>query len=352
MSISDRVTLAQVAEAAGVSIATASRTLAGRGDLAPATRRRVLTAARELGYSRSPRAGGRPPAATRLFDLVLGSFHHAYADEVTAGARSAAARHGYDLVLTEERDTPDDDWPMRIRRRGSAGVALGIMVPTATQRAVLTEAGIPMIVVDPRAEATLPLSHVRTTDEIGGADAATHLAAMGATRFLVVGGNPPYRFGRARASGFIERLSDVRPNAYVDTVTASWGTASARDATLNIMRELHPGERLGVFACSDDMAAGVYAAAADADRSIPHDVLVVGFDDLRESRWLLPSLTTVRQPIREMAAIAVDHLAAAAAGNPLSENSITLPTRLIVRDSTNAHPVQSYSSQTELARRR
>nr|WP_243843591.1 substrate-binding domain-containing protein [Microbacterium endophyticum] len=300
-----------------------------------------MTKARDLGYARTPRAGGRPPAAARLFDLVLGSFHHAYADEVTAGARSAAARHGYDLVLTEERDTADDDWPVRIRRRGSAGVVLGIMVPTASQRATLTNAGIPMIVVDPRAEATLPLAHVQTTDEVGAADAATHLAATGATRFLIVGGNPPYRFGRARVSGFMEQIQRERPGARVDTVTASWGAAAAKDATIKLMRDLTPGERLGVFACSDDMAAGVYAAAGVAGRRIPDDVLVVGFDDLRESRWLAPSLTTVRQPIREMAASAVDHLADAAAGNALTATSITLATRLIVRDSTGESSTRS-----------
>ncbi|MFK4835169.1 LacI family DNA-binding transcriptional regulator [Microbacterium sp. ZW T2_14] len=329
-----RVSLAAVAAAAGVSVATASRALSGRGDLAPATRRRVLATARALGYARDPAAGGRPPGSARLVDLVLGWFHNAYSDEVTAGARSAAAAAGYDLVLTEERDTPDDDWPMRIRRRGSAGVVLGLISPTASQLAALNDAEIPVVLMDPQAETSRGLTSVRTTDREGGAAAAMHLAERGATRFAVVLGSPPYRYGRARNTGFREALRLVRPDADLVAVQADWGAAGAREAALPVLRGLKPGERLGVFACSDEMAAGVYAAAAATGRRIPDDVLVVGFDDLRGARWLTPPLTTVRQPIREMAGAAVTALTEAAAGADLPPAPIALPTQLIVRGST------------------
>ncbi|MFB9644847.1 LacI family DNA-binding transcriptional regulator, partial [Microbacterium terregens] len=260
--MSSRVTLVAVAAEAGVSVGTASRALSGRGDLAPATRRRVLTAARELGYLRDPGLGGRPSRSALLLDLVLGSYHNAYSDEVTAGARSAAAVAGYDLVLTEERDTPDDDWPMRIHRRGSAGVVLGLIAPTAAQLAALTHADIPVVLMDPRAETSRGLTSVQTTDREGGLAAALHLAERGATRFAIVLGSPPYRYGRARNTGFRAGLRLVRPGAELAAVQADWGGASARQAVLPLLRALRPGERLGVFACSDEMAAGVYAAAA------------------------------------------------------------------------------------------
>lgn len=329
-----RATLAAVAAEAGVSIATASRALAGRGDLAPATRRRVLTAARALGYQRDPASGGRRPRAAGLLDLVLSGYHNAYSDEVTAGARSAAAAAGYDLVLTEERDDPDDDWPMRIRRRGSAGVVLGLISPTASQLAVLSDAGIPAILTDPRSESTRGLASVRTTDRDGAVDAAAHLAERGATRFAVVVGTPSYRFGRARRDGFRDGVRAARPGAEVAVLEARWSAASAHEAAVPLLRSLADGERLGVFACSDEMAAGVYAAAAATGRRIPDDVLVVGFDDSRGARWLSPALTTVRQPIREMAAAAVTALADASAGGPLPQGGIVLPTVLVVRGST------------------
>ncbi|WP_314424415.1 LacI family DNA-binding transcriptional regulator [uncultured Microbacterium sp.] len=329
-----RATLAVVAEAAGVSIATASRALTGRGDLAAATRRRVHVAARDVGYAREPSVGGRPLGSARLMDLVLGGYGDDYSDEVTAGARSAAADAGYDLVLTEERDLPDDDWPLRIRRRGSAGVVLGLISPTASQLKVLADASIPVVLMDPRSDDSRGLTSVHTTDHDGGRAAATHLVDRGATRFAALLGRPRYRYGRTRYAGFRERLGEAAPSADIALVQSPWRTAAARDAMIPLLRALGPGERLGVFACSDELAAGVHAAAAATGRRIPDDVLVVGFDDLRGARWLTPALTTVRQPIREMAGAAVAALADAAGGGELPGAPIVLPTRLIVRDST------------------
>lgn len=332
--MSDRTTLADVAAEAGVSIATASRALAGRGDLSHATRRRVLTVARRLEYVRVPSAGGRPSGTARLVDLVLGPARSAHSDEVTAGARTAAARAGYDLVLTEERDSPDDDWPVRVSRRGSAGVVLGLISPTASQLAMLADTGIPVVLMDPRAESSHGLLSVRTTDREGGVAAATHLAARGATRFAVVLGSPPYRYGRTRLDGFREGLVRARPGAAPVVVSTDWSVPSTRAAMIPVLRDLPAGERLGVFASTDEMAAGVYAAAAVTGRRIPDEVLVVGFDDLPMAAWVTPPLTTVRQPVREMAAAAVAALVAAASGVDLPDEPIVLPTHLVKRGST------------------
>ncbi|MBN9185986.1 MAG: substrate-binding domain-containing protein [Microbacterium sp.] len=330
-----RVTLAAVAAATGLSVASVSRALAGRGDLASDTRARVLAAARRLGYARSGEARGRPRAGTaRLFDLVLGHFHDPYSDEVTAGARGAAAAAGFDLVLTAERDRPDDDWRARIRARGSAGVVLGLVVPTAGQLAQLEAAVIPVVLLDPRSVHTPPLPVVHTTDRDGGESAAAHLIDAGADRFLVVTGTPAYRFGRARIEGFVAEVRRRLPDADVRRVDVDWTGRTARRRSAPFMASVRPGERLGVFACADTLAEGVYAAAADAGRGIPHDVLVVGFDDVRTARVLTPALTSVHQPIREMAAAAIGLLTRAAAGETLTPTATVLPTRLVVRAST------------------
>ena len=192
-----RATLADVAAAAGVSVATASRAMSGRGDLSAQTRRRVREAATALGYGRHAARGGRPAASAHLIDLVLGRFHNPWADEVTAGAHGAATARGYDLVLTEESDFPGDDWPVRVRRRGSAGVVLGLISPTASQLGAVQKSHIPVVLLDPPSEATHGMPSVRTTDTAGAAAAARHLAARGATRFAVLGGDPPFRYGPA-----------------------------------------------------------------------------------------------------------------------------------------------------------
>ena len=329
-----RATLADVAAAAGVSVATASRAMSGRGDLSAQTRRRVREAATALGYGRHATRGGRPAASAHLIDLVLGRFHNPWADEVTAGAHGAATARGYDLVLTEESDFPGDDWPVRVRRRGSAGVVLGLISPTASQLNAVHQSHIPVVLLDPPSEATHGMPSVRTTDTAGAAAAARHLAARGATRFAVLGGDPPFRYGRARRDGFVEELARHLPHADVDATTSAWHAPAARDAMVPVLRRRDPRDRIGVFAVSDEHAAGVYAAAAASGARIPDDVLVVGFDDVRGARWMTPALSTVRQPIREMAATAVGLLADAAEGAPPPNAPITLPTTLVPRAST------------------
>ncbi|MFE1645984.1 LacI family DNA-binding transcriptional regulator [Microbacterium sp. P01] len=331
-----RVTLDDVAVACGVSVSTVSRALAGRGDLDPSTRARVSSAARSLGYSRDGDGRGRPRGARpALFDLVLGHFDSQYAGEVTAGAQRAAAEAGGDLVLTIERDAPDDDWPARIRARGSSGAVLGLILPTRSQLAVLADAGIPLVLLDPRGDESLPVVSVRTTDESGGRAAGEHLVQTGARRFIVVSGTPTYRFGRARADGFVSAVRAAIPDAPIQRLTADWGERTAFAAARRAFSGLDTADGpVGVFACADEMAYGVCAAAADRGLRVPEDVRVVGFDDLPWSRRHDPPLTTVRQPIRAMAAAAVRALAAHAAGAPLERALVELPATLIARRST------------------
>jgi len=332
MPASARSTLADVAAAAGVSVTTASRALRGQGEMAAATRARVAAAAAALRYTHDGERRGRPRGGTaRLIDLVLSHFHNPYTEEVTAGARTAAAHLRYDLVLTTERDDPDDDWPVRIRSRGSAGVVLGLILPTATQTAVMREAGIPVVLLEPPSGSSRGLPSVRSTDRAGGSAAAEHLIARGAGRFVVIGGSPPYRWGRARVEGFFETLDAALPRAARVHESANWGAAEGREACRRALERLSGDGPVGVFACSDEMAAGAYRAVADAGLRVGVDVLIVGFDDLRGARWLQPSLTTVRQPIREMAAAAVRMLAA---GTPSRDEIVELPTELIARGST------------------
>ncbi|QEV98920.1 LacI family transcriptional regulator [Microbacterium caowuchunii] len=339
VSVPRPATLADIAAAAGVSISTVSRALRGRGEMAADTRARVRTVAEDLGYPAADRTGGRPRGGTALMiDLVLGTFHDPYADEVTAGARTAASQLGYDLVLTAERDDPREDWPVRIRSRGTAGVILGLILPTRAQRAALASAGIPLVLLDPPSDAALPLPSVRTTDRAGGAEAARHLVERGAERFLVIGGAPSYRYGRARVEGFTETLRALAPQAPLVRTSADWSGRDARKACAAAIGCLDGAGPIGVFACSDEMAAGAYPAIADAGLSIPRDVLVVGFDDVRGARWLQPPLTTIRQPIREMAAAAVRTLTARGNGTVVEHSAIELPTELIARGSTATRP--------------
>ena len=325
--------MADIARAAAVSVSTVSRALSGRGDLPNETRLRIQKAAAELGYKRGTSTRGRPVTADpRIVELVIGTFDDNWADEAIAGARQGAAQLGYDLVLTAERDDPADDWPSRVAARHSSGVILGLIRPTRSQLAKLTPLNIPIVLLDPSSDPHGELASIGTTDWQGGHDAGAHLADLGLKRFVVVVGLPPYRFGRAREEGFRRAVDEHAPGAQVTTIGGNWDDA---DLSAVLAPALHHGEEpVGVFACNDAMAIGVYKAAARLGLSIPGDLRVVGFDDEARSSALTPPLTTVRQPIRAMAFHAVRLIQDLRAGSASHRERVELPTRLVIRGST------------------
>jgi LacI family transcriptional regulator len=335
------VTLRDVAEAAGVSIATASRALAGRGDLSRSTRERVTEVAQTMGYDRGPMTRGRPTTLDpRLIEFVLGSFNDAWTNAMTTGAREAAFRLGFDLVLTLERPDPTDDWPTRVATRRPSGVIIGIIRPTQRQLDEIHGLRIPIVLLEPRSDPAGALASVGTTDWQGGYDAGAHLAAGGYERFLVVTGEPRYRFGRAREEGFRQAIADLRPDAPISHVFSEWTDAQLTEPLLRAVAEDHLP--VGVFACNDEMAFAVYRVAAQLGRPIPDAIGVVGFNDEPRASAASPTLTSVRQPLRAMAARAVELVAELRHHDQARYERVELPCELIPRGSTR-RPVRNLS---------
>jgi LacI family transcriptional regulator len=327
------VSLHAVAEAAGVSVSTASRALSGRGDLRRETRERVLEAAQLLGYDRAAIHRGRPAGVDpRLIELVLGGFDSPWTDEVIAGARQSAFRLGFDLVLTLERDDPADDWPARVANRRPSGVVLGLIRPTQRQLSELRGLRIPLVLLDPTSDPGGEIASVGTTDWQGGYDAGAHLSEGGFDRFIVVAGVPRFRFGRSRETGFREALADLAPSASVTRVDAQWGQPDVTAAFAELFdRDATPA---GVFAYSDEIALAVLRAAERLGLAVPEQLSVVGFDDEPRAAGATPPLTTVRQPIQAMAARAVELVRDLRARKLDHFERVELPTRLVVREST------------------
>jgi LacI family transcriptional regulator len=332
-----RVTLADIARESGVSIASVSRILSGRGDLKRDTRERVLATAAALGYQRSPVPLGRPATLEpRLIELVLGSFDDAWTDAMTTGARRAAFRLGYDIVLTLERDDPSDDWPARVATRRPSGVILGIIQPTHRQLDEIQGLRIPIVLLEPRSDPEGSLPSIGTTDWQGGYDAGAHLAKAGAERFVVLTGVPRYRFGRAREEGFRQAIADYRPHAEVVHIDSMWSDAPV---TAGLMRALGAdAATVGVFACNDEMALSVYRAAASLGRRIPDEVSVIGFNDEPRAARVHPALSSVRQPLLEMAGRAVEFVSEMRLRPEAHHERVELPCELILRGSTRPVP--------------
>jgi DNA-binding LacI/PurR family transcriptional regulator len=340
---SAKPTMARIAERAGTSVPTVSKVLRGGTDVSEATRVRVMQAAQELGYRRRPRLGpvAEDPRGARILDVVVGHIGGSWIGPVLGGIEDEVERAGMDLVLTRAR--PDGGWVGRLLRRPSLGVILVLVEASAPQLHLLTTAGLPVVVVDPSSRPPADVASVGATNWDGGRIAAEHLLGLGHTRFGIVAGTRSHLYNSARIDGFTTALRtagvDMSPG---NLVFCDWDREGARAAAAGMLAggSLRP---TAVFACSDVMALGVYDAAAHAGLRIPADLSVVGFDDVQESAWASPPMTTVQQPIAEMGAAAFRMLQQAAplANLPSSDRTssrIELETRLIRRQSVAPPP--------------
>ncbi|MEV5438788.1 substrate-binding domain-containing protein [Streptomyces sp. NPDC052682] len=329
-------TLAVVAREAGVSVPTASKVVNGREDVAPETRRRVTEALDRLGYVRRPRFD--TAKAPRLVDLVVQSLESPWSGAVLHGVTEAAYDVGLEVVVcaAPARDRggrPERGWLDRLGARGSHGVLFDLAELSESQYAWLEQHRIPYVMIDPVREPPPGVVSVGAANWQGGVSATEHLLALGHERIAVIAGPRRTVSSSARVAGYRSALASAgveQRAAYVRH--GAFDEAAARRRMLELLDLPEPPT--AVFVCSDRMALGVYEALAERGLRVPDDVSVVGFDDLPESRWVSPALTTVRQPLSEMAATAVRLLVRMMDGSRPEGTRTELSTRLIERAST------------------
>src|ERR1700761_5720424 len=191
-----RSTLTGIAAQAGVSVSTVSKVLNGRTDVAPGTRDRITKLLRGHGYQIVP--GMRFGVA----DLIIGSLHGPWAEELIRGAVDAAREAGHSIVVTTVSTSAEfSDWLERAARRGTDGLLSVLYLPTPAERQRLAAAHIPLIVVDPPTEPTSDIRSVGTTNWQGGLIATRHLAELGHRRIGAIGGPERVWSANARLDG-------------------------------------------------------------------------------------------------------------------------------------------------------
>ncbi|WP_221350995.1 LacI family DNA-binding transcriptional regulator [Streptomyces beigongshangae] len=331
-------TLAVVAREAGVSVPTASKVVNGREDVAPETRRRVTEALDRLGYVRRPRFDTvRPPG---LVDLVVHSLDSSWSGAVLHGAEEAAHDAGLEVVVSAglsrtRGGRPVRDWLDKLSARGSSGVLFHLAEPTPSQYAWLDQHRIPFVLIDPVLEPPPGVVSVGAANWHGGVTATEHLLSLGHERIAVVAGHRRRMCSNARLAGYRSALAAAGLRHRTEYVRyGGFDEVSAHRGMLELLDLPEPPT--AVFVCSDRMALGAYRALAGRGVSVPDDVSVVGFDDLPGAHWASPPLTTVRQPLAEMAATATRLLVRMMAGERPEGIRTELSTRLVVRSSTAA----------------
>ena len=329
-------TLAVVAREAGVSVPTASKVVNGREDVAPETRRRVTEALDRLGYVRRPRFdAARAPG---MVDLVVHALDSSWTGAVLHGVEQAAHDAGLDVVVSaalgrSRAGRPERGWLDKLTARGSAGVLFNLAELTESQYAWLEQHRIPFVMIDPVVEPPPGVVSVGAANWQGGVTATEHLLSLGHERIAVITGRRRTMCSGARLAGYRSALASAGlPHRPEYIRHAGFDEAVARRHMRELLDLSQPPT--AVFVCSDRMALGVYDAVAERGLRVPDDVSVVGFDDLPEARWAAPALTTVRQPLSEMAATALRLLVRMMDGDRPESTRTELSTRLVPRDST------------------
>jgi len=331
------VTIAAIAEEAGVSVPTVSRVLNRRSDVAPGTRERVERLLRDSGYRRR---GTRADGAG-LIDLVFNDLDSPWAIEVMRGVEDAAHAAGVGTVISAvHREAGSTrQWLSNVRARASDGAVLVTTNLDPLLHEELRGLHVPAVVIDPAGVPDLQVPTISSNNWAGGVSATQHLVALGHRRIAHVAGRSTLCCSRARLDGYRAELRAAGIPLDPELVV---------EADFNFESGFRAGRRLldlaepptAIFAGSDELALGVTEALRRARLSVPHDVSVVGFDDLPLVRWSSPPLTTVSQPLVAMGRLAVHTVLRLVQGERLESTRVELATSLVVRDSTAPPPVR------------
>jgi len=329
------VKLAEVAELAGTSVATVSKVLNGRPGVSDSQRTRIARLLSDHGYRRRG-TSVRSPA--RLIDVVVRGIDTQWSAKVLVGAEQEAATMGIGIVVTvtHGRTLGNRRWLSALAQRHTDGLVLVVSRLNQGMDAELARLGIPYVLVDPIGTANANVPVVGATNYAGGRVATEHLLGLGHRRVGVISGDPDLACSQERVDGYRAALG--RAGIPVDPQLIRIGnfmTQGGHDRALELLRL--PDPPTAIFAGSDMQALGVYQAAKELGLRIPDDLSVVGFDDVEMCRWLSPELTTVHQPIEEMAREATRILMSLAyRGVQPLRPKVEMATNLIVRESTAA----------------
>ena len=337
--IPPRVTIREVAQAAGVSVATVSKVLNDRYGVSEATANRVRGVIADLGYESSLVARSLRNQKTNVIGVLVADLEP-FSAEVLKGVADVLRGSEYELVAYAgaARLGEHIGWERRHLNRLSGTLIDGAVLVTPTVTDIV--ANVPVVAVDPHAGRS-DIPTVDSDNSRGGYLAAQHLLALGHRRIAMVTGRPDLMSSQLREDGFRAALSDAHlPSNGLQFVPGGYDPAIAREsahALLSMPADLRP---TAVFAANDATALATIDVARSLGLRVPDDLSVTGFDNVPDAAMCDPGLTTIEQPIREMgrraAHLLIERLHAPDLAPVPSGIHVRLDTRLVPRASTAA----------------
>jgi LacI family transcriptional regulator len=357
----EAATIRDVAERAGVSVATVSRVLNGKEVVREETLRQVLDAARALHYVPNVAARSLSNRRSQTIGVVLPDVHGEFFSELIRGIDVAARNERYHVLVSGSHSDAGETLEVLAAMRGRVD-GLVLMAPMAPDVALAAlheslPSGLPLVLLSSSADGRDAIA----IDNYGGArEMVRHLGGLGHRRIAFIQGPARNADAEERLRGFRDGLgelgaapADLRRLELAGDFTEESGHAAARAALT-----LKP-RPTALFAANDSMAVGALAALAEAGVEVPREMSVTGFDDIPIARYVAPPLTTIRVDIADLGrrafALLLDAIrqpAAPAASSATAARRDCLATNLVVRRSSCSPEIHSNGARPDRKPRR
>ncbi|MBN8414410.1 LacI family DNA-binding transcriptional regulator [Halomonas litopenaei] len=325
------VTSRDVARLAGVSQSAVSRTFSPEAKVSEKTRRKVMEAARELGYRPNTIARSLITRSSRTIAVVVYSLENPFYSFMLEEASRFFRQQGYHLLLFSAPASDGFDAVLEdILRSQVEGILMLAITMTEEQAAVVSDYEIPVVIIN-RTVDYAGISQVACDNYQGGYWAGRHLASQGHRRVAYLAGLPATSTSCQRQAGLEEGLAAAGQTLHACDV-GNYQYADACQATRRLFT--HPTPPDALFAANDLMAiAAMEVLQSEFQLRIPQDVSIIGFDDVPMAAWPSHSLTTLQQPVQTMIMRATELLMAQIDHPDTPPQQLTLPVTPMLRSS-------------------
>ena len=331
-------TIHDVAARAEVSTATVSRVLSNPEKVSEATRRRVLKAVDQLGYSPNAAAKSLRTLTTRKLLVTVPDIANPFFSLIIQGIEEAALREGYSVMLGDtHHDAQREEryGEMLLRREVDGLIFLGHSMSKSVG-ALMKKNQMAPIVNGCEYSPNLGVPSAHVDNEAAAYEAMSHLYGLGHRHIGVLTGPLASPLSRDRLRGAQACAKENGASKQVMVVNGDFSIESGIAGAARLFAQ--PTPPTAVFCFNDEMAIGVLDYANRVGRSVPESLSVIGFDDIRFSRYMRPALTTISQPMLDIGRETVRLLLGVLQGTVTTPVSITLPHKLEIRSSTGAPP--------------
>lgn len=331
-----KLTLEQIARLSGVSRSTVSRVVNNHINVKPHVRQRVLEVIAETGYQPDPAARSLASQRSGIIGLVIPRavqflFTDPYYPRLLQGIAQACNTHDYilSLFLFHTEDEEQKLLTRVMRNRLVDGIIISASPFNDPLIPQLLENKLPFVMIG-RPSCPGPISFVDVDNVAGAYSAVSHLIRLGYQRIAAITGPVNTAVGLDRQQGYLNALNErgqtIDKSLIVEGDFTEMGGYVA-------MQRLLPYKPDAVCVASDTMARGALRALRNAGVAVPGQIAVIGFDDLPASAISDPPLTTIRQPIRRVGALAVENLIDILKNKAEPPRCVIMPTQLVIRNS-------------------